>query len=83
MNDKQFQRLLDKAVNSAIKHRELMEQVGKECIERYGYHYSDIDADYVIDAVDHGLGFLTVDGLAKEFKMLINVDGLHKDDKPV
>ena len=37
MNDKQFQRLLDKAVKSAIEHRELMEQVGKECIERYGY----------------------------------------------
>lgn len=65
MNDKQFQALLDKAVKSAVKsavkHRQLMDQVGQECIERYGYHYSDLDIDCVIDAVDNGLGFISVD----------------------
>ena len=83
MNDKQFQRLLDKAVKSAIEHRELMEQVGKECIERYGYHYSDIDIDCVIDAVDHGIGFITVDEITKDFKMVIDMKGLHKADTSV
>lgn len=83
MNDKQFQKLLDKAVKSAIQHRELMEQVGKECIERYGYHYSDIDVDCVIDAVDHGIGFITVDEITKEFNTVMDIHNLNKDDEPV
>ena len=83
MNDKQFQKLLDKAVKVAIQHRELMAQVGKECIERYGYHYSDIDVDCVIDAVDHGIGFITVDEITKEFKTVMDIHNLKKDDEPV
>lgn len=87
MNDKQFQKLLDKAVKSAMQHRALMEQVGKECIERYGYHYSDIDVDVdvdcVIDAVDHGIGFITVDEITKEFKTVMDIHNLNKDDEPV
>lgn len=87
MNDKQFQALLDKAVKSAVKsavkHRQLMDQVGQECIERYGYHYSDLDIDCVIDAVDNGLGFISVDEIKNEcvltisFKLNINVLNLN------
>lgn len=70
--------MLDKAVKSAIQHRELMEQVGKECIERYGYHYSDIDVDCVIDAVDQGIGFITVGEIDEDFKQTIKMKGLNK-----
>lgn len=80
MNDKQFQALLDKAVKSAVKHRQLMDQVGQECIERYGYHYSDLDIDCVIDAVDNGLGFISVDEIKNEFKSTIEMKGLSQDD---
>lgn len=83
MDDKQFQKLLNQAVKSAIQHRELMEKVGQECIERYGYHYSDIDVDCVIDAVDHGLGYITLDEIDKDFKQVIKMKGLHKNDKSV
>ena len=77
MNDKQFQRLLDKTVKSAIEHHELMAQVGQECIRRYGYHYSDIDCDYLIDAVNQGLGYATVAKVDEEFKDYIK----QKNDK--
>lgn len=81
MNDKQFQKLLDKAVKSAKQHRDLIEKVGQECIARYGHHYSDIDCDYLIDGVDHGLVNVTVAKIDEEFKRHIEIRGLNKDDK--
>lgn len=60
MNDKQFQKLLDKANKAAVEHKNLMEQVGAECVRRFGHHYSDLDVDSLIDSVNHGLGPISV-----------------------
>jgi hypothetical protein len=80
MDDKKFQKLLDKAVDSAIKHRELMKLVGDECIERFGYHYSDLDIDNLIDAVDHGHGYISVNQIIQDYKWVMQNRGLkHKD----
>lgn len=81
MNDKQFQILLDKTVKAAMKHRELMKLVGDECVSRFGYHYSDLDIDNLIDAVDHGLGFITVDQVVKDFDWVFKNRGLERKEK--
>lgn len=71
MNDKKFQDLLDKAMKSAREHRKLMQLVGDVCIERFGYHYSDLDIDVVIDAVDHGVGHVAVKDVVESYEWAI------------
>lgn len=67
MNDKQFQKLLDEANKAAIEHKKLMEEVGVECIRRFGHHYSDLDIDSVIDSVNHGLGPVSVAAVVADY----------------
>lgn len=55
MKDPDFTRLLTKCAKAAQKHHELMQSVAEECEARYGCHYSDLDADSLIDVLDlHG-----------------------------
>lgn len=61
MTNAEFQRLLDRATRAGQKHRELMTIIGEECVERYGHHYSDVDAEYIIDAIDYSIAHVRVD----------------------
>lgn len=76
MDDKSFQKLIDKAHKAAIKHRQLVELVGEECIERFGHHYSDLDIEILIDAVDYGRGSAKVQDVIKYFELAKeNIEG--------
>lgn len=80
MKDKDFQKLLDQASKAAIKHRELMKLVGEACIDRFGYHYSDLDVDCLIDTIDHGLGPIKVSDVDEAFEWSIKNKGLELRD---
>jgi uncharacterized ferritin-like protein (DUF455 family) len=56
----EFQRKLTQTANAAEKHFRLLEEVGKMFEERYGAHYSDVDCDSVIDALNQTGGKITV-----------------------
>ena len=53
MKDAEFQKLLNQCAKLAHKHRLLNKSVGKECERRFGVHYSEIDADWIIDKLDY------------------------------
>ena len=53
MNDKDFQKLLDVAARHTAKGQALSSKISVECIRRYGVHYSDVDADGIIDILDY------------------------------
>ena len=53
MNDPEFTRLLTLTARAASKHKELMSQVGEESERRYGVHYSDADAEVIIDILNY------------------------------
>jgi hypothetical protein len=56
-----FQRKLTQTANAAEKHNRLQQEVGEMFKERYGVHYSDVDCDSVIDALDINGGNITVE----------------------
>ncbi len=37
-----------------MQHHEAVSQLSAEIIKTYGFHYSDVDADEIIDALDYG-----------------------------
>lgn len=81
MDDKSFQKLLNKASKCALEHRKLMEAVGVECIERFGHHYSDLDIDSLIDSVNHGVGTITVEEIKKDFEWALRNKGLSSNNE--
>jgi hypothetical protein len=52
LTPRQFQRLLNRAADAAARHRAALEALSDAFVKRYGVHYSDVDADFIIDAVD-------------------------------
>lgn len=60
MSDGVFQSLLTRTAAAASNHRRLMEECGQAFIERYGVHYSECDADSIIEVLDLNGGKLTV-----------------------
>jgi hypothetical protein len=82
MTNKQFQRLLIKTQKAARAHRFLLDEVGSECVSRYGYHYSDLNSDWLIDSLNYGLGFneLSIERFDEEMKFAIDLSG-HKVEK--
>lgn len=60
MSEDEFQRLLNRTARAAWRHRELTQQCGDAFLARYGAHYSDVDADGVIDVLNQLGGNITV-----------------------
>lgn len=56
-------RALAKACKLAQAHREAEAALAKLLHERYGIYPNDIDCDPFIDAVDYGLGPITLESL--------------------
>lgn len=52
MKDPEFTKLLKQCAKAASAHHALMGLVAEECQRRYGCHYSDLDADDLIEALD-------------------------------
>lgn len=52
--------LLRRAVIAAGRHAAMQAELSKAFEERYGKTYSDVDADYIIDALDCGQGSITL-----------------------
>lgn len=78
MKDQAFERLIQQAMKVAARHYDLMDKISNECIKRYGYTYSEVDADGIIDAIDYGAGDLTVESLHKEMIDSLKRRGLNK-----
>lgn len=80
MTDLDFQNLLNKAVKAAIDHNECMRLVGIECQRRYGFHYSDVDVDVLIDTVNLGNCYTDVKTVNEAFELALKIKGLKKED---
>ena len=54
------QALLDRASKLAKEFSDISSQITDAFEERYGVTHSDVDADYIIDALDYGQGSITL-----------------------
>ncbi len=46
--------LFNRLQKITTQRNELIAQLNTEIEKKYGFHYSDVDADEIIDAVDYG-----------------------------
>lgn len=56
LTDRQFTGLLKRAARIARQASDVSGELSKAFEERYGCTHSDVDCDYLIDAVDYGQG---------------------------
>ena len=59
MNDNKFKVLIQSTCDAAVKHRELVSELDEEYVKRYGYHPSEIDCCYIIDATQYGTAYIS------------------------
>jgi len=55
MTDKQFQKLIDRCVKAAKLHHALLQDAEAEYERRFGFNPSDVDDDFWIDSLHHGV----------------------------
>lgn len=63
MTDKQWEKLIIKANNIAIKHRNAIKTAEEEYVKRYGHNPSEVDDDWWIDTVHCGNGNPSIKGI--------------------
>ena len=74
MKDAKFTKLINKAEQMAYDHRHLLKEIDDESVRRHGYHPSQIDCDYIIDAVQYGIaGGLSAEEFDKHMKEAIEI----------
>lgn len=56
MSNRQFQQVLDRAVRSAERNKEMQDALADAMVERYGATHSDADEDALIDSLNYGCG---------------------------
>lgn len=59
-SDAKFQNLLNRCAKIAEKHMLAMAALEPVFLERYGKHYSEVDADLIIEVLDLSGGSITV-----------------------
>lgn len=64
INQKLFYKVQKLAHALRNNSAELNEQIEKE----FGYRYSDVDSDLIIDCLDYGTGYITFEQFMEEMK---------------
>jgi hypothetical protein len=59
MTKRQFDSIVKKAINYGNKYKKEMAKLELWCNDKYGYNWSDLDCDYIIDNLEFGAGMLT------------------------
>lgn len=54
-------RLFNKMFKASVNYGKIKSVFDKMVIEVYGMHYSDVDDDWLIDALDYGTGYVSYD----------------------
>lgn len=66
MTDKQLDKLIKKRVDNAHEMQQVRAKLDPLIESRYGVHYSDIDCDAAIDAMDYGVAGIDLATLDQE-----------------
>lgn len=79
MDDKEFTKLINKAVRLANQHRETIAAIDEESKARHGYHPAELDCDEIIDSVKYGTaGKMTASEFDQHMKNAIDYNTDYK-----
>ena len=62
---KKIEKLFNSCIRYGDKYFKVHKELDSEIISVYGFHYSDQDMDFIIDALDYGQGGLTFEEFHK------------------